>query len=71
MRLLNGNFFFATNRAGVLINEVGGQPLEKNSFPFMVLQDVQPLTNFLEKRVREYSNGMTSIRGSVSFTDSF
>ena len=47
------------------------QYFAKNPFPFMVLQDVQPLTNFFEKRVTEYSKGMTSNRGSVSFTDSF
>ncbi len=43
----------------------------KNPFPFMVLQDVQPLTNFFEKRVTEYSKGMTSNRSSISFTDAF
>jgi len=47
------------------------QYFAKNPFPFMVLQDVQPLTNFFEKRVTEYSKGMTSNRGSVSFTDTF
>jgi ribonucleoside-diphosphate reductase beta chain len=45
--------------------------LAKNPFPFMVLQDVQPLTNFFEKRVTEYSKGFESNRGSVSFSEQF
>jgi ribonucleoside-diphosphate reductase beta chain len=43
----------------------------KNPFQFMVLQDVQPLTNFFEKRVTEYSKGFDSSPGSVVFTDAF
>ena len=43
----------------------------KNPFSFMVLQDVQPLTNFFEKRVTEYSKGFESNRTSVSFDESF
>ncbi len=43
----------------------------KNPFSFMVLQDVQPLTNFFEKRVTEYSKGFDSSRGSVSFDEAF
>ena len=43
----------------------------KNPFSFMVLQDVQPLTNFFEKRVTEYSKGFESSRSSVSFSESF
>jgi hypothetical protein len=31
--------------------------MSANPFPFMVLQDVQPLTNFFEKRVTEYQKG--------------
>lgn len=38
--------------------------LAKNPFSFMVLQDVQPLTNFFEKRVTEYSKGFESNRGA-------
>lgn len=45
--------------------------LAKNPFQFMVLQDVQPLTNFFEKRVTEYSKGFTSNRAQVSFSESF
>ena len=43
----------------------------KNPFQFMVLQDVQPLTNFFEKRVTEYSKGFESSRSAVSFTEAF
>ena len=43
----------------------------KNPFSFMVLQDVQPLTNFFEKRVTEYSKGFESNRSSVSFAETF
>jgi hypothetical protein len=32
---------------------------------------VQPLTNFFEKRVTEYSKGFESNRGSVSFGEQF
>jgi ribonucleoside-diphosphate reductase beta chain len=42
-----------------------------NPFPFMVLQDVQPLTNFFEKRVTEYSKGFESGQGAVSFAEAF
>ena len=45
--------------------------MSKNPFPFMVLQDVQPLTNFFEKRVTEYSKGFESNRSSVVFTEAF
>jgi ribonucleoside-diphosphate reductase beta chain len=45
--------------------------LAKNPFPFMVLQDVQPLTNFFEKRVTEYSKGFESNRTAVSFSEMF
>lgn len=43
----------------------------KNPFSFMVLQDVQPLTNFFEKRVTEYSKGFDSSRGAVTFAEAF
>lgn len=43
----------------------------KNPFPFMVLQDVQPLTNFFEKRVTEYSKGFESNPSAVTFAESF
>jgi ribonucleoside-diphosphate reductase beta chain len=45
--------------------------MAKNPFPFMLLQDVQPLTNFFEKRVTEYSKGFESNRSSVSFSEQF
>jgi ribonucleotide reductase beta subunit family protein with ferritin-like domain len=45
--------------------------LSKNPFSFMVLQDVQPLTNFFEKRVTEYSKGFDSSRNAVTFAESF
>ncbi len=45
--------------------------LSKNPFDFMLLQDVQPLTNFFEKRVTEYSKGFDSSRSSVSFDEAF
>lgn len=43
----------------------------KNPFPFMVLQDVQPLTNFFEKRVTEYQKGFNTDKGSVVFDEAF
>jgi ribonucleoside-diphosphate reductase beta chain len=43
----------------------------KNPFPFMVLQDVQPLTNFFEKRVTEYSKGFETSRTAVVFNEAF
>ncbi len=43
----------------------------KNPFPFMVLQDVQPLTNFFEKRVTEYQKGFGSSREAVVFDETF
>lgn len=45
--------------------------MSKNPFPFMVLQDVQPLTNFFEKRVTEYQKGFDVKRESVVFNSSF
>lgn len=42
-----------------------------NPFPFMVLQDLQPLTNFFEKRVTEYQKGFEVNRTSVVFDESF
>lgn len=45
--------------------------LAKNPFPFMVLQDVQPLTNFFEKRVTEYSKGFESKKSAVTFDEAF
>lgn len=45
--------------------------MTKNPFSFMVLQDVQPLTNFFEKRVTEYSKGFDSNRNSVTFAENF
>ncbi len=44
----------------------------KNPFPFMVLQDVQPLTNFFEKRVTEYQKGGISMnKESIVFDEAF
>ena len=43
----------------------------KNPFSFMVLQDVQPLTNFFEKRVTEYQKGFEAKGSSVSFDHAF
>jgi len=45
--------------------------LTRNPFPFMVLQDVQPLTNFFEKRVTEYQKGFENKRESVVFDEAF
>ncbi len=43
----------------------------KNPFDFMVLQDVQPLTNFFEKRVTEYQKGFDASAGNVVFNEAF
>lgn len=43
----------------------------KNPFSFMVLQDVQPLTNFFEKRVTEYQKGFEAKASAVAFDASF
>lgn len=43
----------------------------KNPFAFMVLQDVQPLTNFFEKRVTEYKKGFESNKGNIVFDEAF
>lgn len=43
----------------------------KNPFSFMLLQDLQPLTNFFEKRVTEYQKGIESNRASVVFDEAF
>jgi ribonucleoside-diphosphate reductase beta chain len=45
--------------------------LTQNPFPFMVLQDLQPLTNFFEKRVTEYQKGFESSKSSVVFDQAF
>jgi len=42
-----------------------------NPFPFMVLQDVQPLTNFFEKRVTEYQKGLETSHSAVNFDEAF
>ncbi|MEI6805557.1 MAG: ribonucleotide-diphosphate reductase subunit beta [Myxococcaceae bacterium] len=42
-----------------------------NPFPFMLLQDLQPLTNFFEKRVTEYQKGFDMKKESVVFDESF
>ncbi len=43
----------------------------KNPFSFMVLQDVQPLTNFFEKKVTEYQKGFEAKSSSIVFDASF
>jgi len=43
----------------------------KNPFSFMVLQDVQPLTNFFEKRVTEYQKGLNMRQDAMNFEESF
>jgi ribonucleoside-diphosphate reductase beta chain len=43
----------------------------RNPFPFMVLQDVQPLTNFFEKRVTEYQKGFNTSRDAIVFDEAF
>jgi len=43
----------------------------KNPFPFMVLQDVQSLTNFFEKRVTEYQKGFSATKQAVVFNEAF
>ncbi len=43
----------------------------RNPFAFMVLQDVQPLTNFFEKRVTEYQKGFGNSREAIVFNESF
>jgi ribonucleoside-diphosphate reductase beta chain len=43
----------------------------KNPFSFMVLQDVQPLTNFFEKRVTEYQKGLDMGKGGIVFDETF
>ncbi|MGZ3693746.1 MAG: ribonucleotide-diphosphate reductase subunit beta [Bdellovibrionota bacterium] len=45
--------------------------LAKNPFSFMVLQDVQPLTNFFEKKVTEYQKGFEAKSTSVVFDAAF
>lgn len=45
--------------------------MSKNPFAFMVLQDVQPLTNFFEKRVTEYQKGFEAKRDNVVFNEAF
>jgi ribonucleoside-diphosphate reductase beta chain len=45
--------------------------MARNPFPFMVLQDVQPLTNFFEKRVTEYQKGFSTTAQAVVFDEAF
>jgi ribonucleoside-diphosphate reductase beta chain len=45
--------------------------LATNPFPFMVLQDLQPLTNFFEKRVTEYQKGFETNKSSIVFDEAF
>lgn len=53
--------------------QLGYKPryMARNPFPFMVLQDVQPLTNFFEKRVTEYQKGFGANRSAVVFDEAF
>lgn len=43
----------------------------QNPFSFMVLQDVQSLTNFFEKKVTEYQKGFDTGKSSIVFDASF
>jgi ribonucleoside-diphosphate reductase beta chain len=43
----------------------------RNPFPFMALQDLQPLTNFFEKHVTEYQKGFQARAEAVSFEEAF
>jgi ribonucleoside-diphosphate reductase beta chain len=43
----------------------------RNPFPFMALQDLQPLTNFFEKRVTEYQKGFQARGEALSFEEAF
>lgn len=43
----------------------------RNPFSFMVLQDIQPLTNFFEKRVTEYQKGLKSDASEITFDANF
>ncbi len=43
----------------------------KNPFAFMVLQDLQPLTNFFEKRVTEYQKGLDLSQQAIVFDQPF
>lgn len=45
--------------------------LSQNPFSFMVLQDVQSLTNFFEKKVTEYQKGFDTGKSSIVFDASF
>lgn len=45
--------------------------MARNPFPFMVLQDVQPLTNFFEKRVTEYQKGFRLNQSAMVFDEAF
>jgi len=47
------------------------QYFAKNPFSFMVLQDIQPLTNFFERRVTEYQKGFHSSVSEVVFNENF
>jgi ribonucleoside-diphosphate reductase beta chain len=43
----------------------------KNPFAFMLLQDMQPLTNFFEKKVTEYQKGFDASKANVVFDANF
>lgn len=43
----------------------------RNPFPFMMLQDLQPLTNFFEQRVTEYQKGFEVRAETMSFHEAF
>jgi len=52
------------------LENLGMQPYygSKNPFPFMMLQDVQELSNFFERRVSAYQ---VSVTGEVAFDEAF
>lgn len=59
--------------ADLRLGEMGFAPRYRvsNPFTFMALQDVQPLTNFFEKRVTEYQKGFDLKIERMSFEEAF
>lgn len=59
--------------ADLRLHDMGYAPRYRvsNPFPFMMLQDVQPLTNFFEKRVTEYQKGFDLKVDQMSFEEAF
>ncbi|HMQ10795.1 MAG TPA: ribonucleotide-diphosphate reductase subunit beta [Oligoflexia bacterium] len=59
--------------ADVRLTQLGYEKHYKvsNPFSFMILQDVQPLTNFFEKRVTEYQKGLNTNVSDITFDAAF